>query len=344
MNLFNKSKIAQVREKLAATRKIAVISHFNPDGDAAGSSLALYHFFKNEGFDVSVVMPNPVSSFLRWMPGMDKAIVASLDLNRAKQVLMEADLLFIVDMNASNRSGADLEESILNTPAFKVLIDHHLNPILDCDVKFSTTQTTSSCELVYNFISKMADNKEKITVDVATCIYVGMITDTGSLSYMCNNVDTYSVIGKLIKCGVDGEEVHRLVYDNYSESRIKLLGLCLSQRLTIMRDISTSFMYLTKKDLNDNKYEVGDTEGFVNYGLSLRGIRFTAFFTERDDRIRVSFRSKGDFDVSSFARKHFNGGGHRNASAGSFYGPMEEAIAHFETVVMEYAQPLTPEK
>lgn len=343
MSLFTSAKIGKVAEKLKTTRKIAIISHFNPDGDAVGSSLALYQFFTRQGFEVTVVLPNPVSAFLRWMPGMEEVIIAEKSMGKAKRALEQADMLFVVDMNASHRSGAALEPAIDSCKAFKVLIDHHLSPVFDCDVMFSTTKTTSSCELVYQFLSKIATSKEQITATVATCIYVGMITDTGSLSYMCNNPKTYLIISELMKKGIDGESIHRRVYDNYNESRIKLLGLCLSQRLKVMRPISTTYMYLTMKDLKDNGYVVGDTEGFVNYGLSLKGIQFTAFFTEREDRIRVSFRSKGNFDVNQFARKHFNGGGHKNASAAFWYDTLENTLKYFEKVMKEYREILSPE-
>lgn len=342
MNLFTTKKIGLVAEKLKESKKIAVISHYNPDGDAVGSSLALYQYFTQEGYEVKVILPNPVSEFLRWMPGMENVIIAERAMRTAQKALKEADMLFVVDMNASHRSGNALEEPINKCQAFKVLIDHHLSPVLDCDVMFSMTQTTSTCELVYQFLEKLADSKEKISQDVATCIYVGMITDTGSLSYMCNNPKTYLVISELMKKGIDGEAIHRKVYDNYNESRLKLLGLCLSQRLTIMREVSTTYMYVTRQDLKDNNYVVGDTEGFVNYGLSLKGIQFTAFFTERDDRIRVSFRSKGNFDVNTFARKHFNGGGHKNASAAFCYDTLENTLRYFEKVMEEYKDILNP--
>lgn len=343
MNLFTPTKMNQVRTQLQSTKHIAIISHFNPDGDAVGSSLALYQYFTNEGYDVKVILPNPVSEFLLWMPGMEKAIIAERAMRTAQKALKEADMLFVVDMNAPHRSGAALEEPINNCPAFKVLIDHHLSPVIDCNVQFSTTQTTSTCELVYQFLDKLTDDKNKITLEAATCIYVGMITDTGSLSYMCNNPKTYLIMSELMKKGIDGENIHRKVYDNYTESRIKLLGLCLSQRLTIMRPYSTTYMFLTQKDLKENKYIVGDTEGFVNYGLSLKGIQFTAFFIEREDRIRVSFRSKGNFDVNQFARKHFNGGGHKNASAAFYYDTLENTLKYFEEVVRSYQEILSPE-
>lgn len=344
MRLFSKIKIEKINAALQKAKKVAVISHYNPDGDAAGSSLAMYHYLKNEGLEVNVILPNPFPDFLGWMPGSSEIIIAEKKLSTAKKILKEADVLFVMDMNAPHRSGASLEPSIIASPAFKVLIDHHLLPDIDCDVQISTPETTSACELTYQTIVRLAGTTRKITKEVATSIYVGMITDTGSLSYMCNRPQTYLVIHELMKKGVDAEKIHRNVYDNYSESRIKLLGLCLGQRLVIMRELSTTYMYLTKEDLKNNNYVVGDTEGFVNYGLSMKGIQFTALFTEREHRIRISFRSKGNFDVSYFARTHFDGGGHKNASAAYFYGTLEDAIKAFKTALKQYQTELLPEK
>ncbi|HNW68321.1 MAG TPA: DHH family phosphoesterase [Bacteroidales bacterium] len=340
MRLITKSKIEQLRRQLSEAQKIAIISHYNPDGDAVGSSLALYQYFKNEGYQVRVILPNPFPQFLAWMPGSEDIIIADAHFKEAAKTLKEADLLFVVDMNAAHRSGKALEQPIIDSPAFKVLIDHHVCPSFDYKVQFSTPDTTSSCELVYLVLDKLSDDKAKIKKEVAECIYVGMITDTGSLSYACNHPITYQILSKLMKLGVDGETIHRNVYDNYEESRIKLLGLCLSQRLSLMREFSTSYMYLTMKDLNDNQYKIGDTEGFVNYGLSMKDVLFTAFFIERENKIRISFRSKGNFDVNLFARNHFNGGGHKNASAAFYYDTLENTIQYFKEVLKQYEKQL----
>ncbi len=343
MSVFEKKKIQQVADILKDVHKIAIVSHFNPDGDAVGSSLALYHYFKNAGYEVTSILPNPFPGFLAWMPLSNEIIVAEKARKKAREALKTADLVFVVDMNAPHRCGNILEDVLAKSPAHKILIDHHILPDFDCDVMFSTPKTTSTCELVYQFLDRLSGKEDPFTHEIASCIYVGMITDTGSLSYACNYPSTYKIISKLMKKGIDGEQIHRNVYDNYEESRFKLLGLCLNQRLTLLRNLSTSYMFLDLKDLKKNGYKAGDTEGFVNYGLSLHGIQFTAFFVEREDRIRVSFRSKGSFDVSHFARTHFNGGGHKNASAAFFYGTLEESIEHFKKAVKQYADVLNPE-
>ena len=330
--------IQKIKAALQDTKTIAIVFHFNPDGDAVGSALALYLFFKDEGYKVSVVSPNPFPDFLQWMPGADDIIVAQDHLDEARNSIMEADMLFVVDMNAPHRAGQDLQNAISKSPAFKVLIDHHVQPDIQCDVMYSTHLTTSASELVYNFLYQYLAPEKTLTPEIAECLYVGIITDTGSMSYTCDFPGSYSVLRKLIEAGINGEDIHRKVYDNYTESRMKLLGLALSQRMTVLPEYGASYMYLTKKDLMDNGFQIGDTEGFVNYGLSMKTVHYTAFFTERDNRIRVSFRSKGIVDVNLFARKYFEGGGHVNAAGAFYYGTMEEAIAHFLNAVRETAE------
>lgn len=335
--LLKKAEIEKARAAIDKANKIAIVTHYNPDGDAIGSSLALYNFMENEGKEVHVIIPNRFPDFLAWMPGCENIVVEQGHGSLARKILREADLLFVVDMNAPHRAGKELENQLIKSKAFKILIDHHVSPDIDCDVMFSCVKTTSASELVYKFLYKhLKYGRDKLSLAIAECLYVGIITDTGSLTYSCNYPETYTIVHQLIKRGVDGEDVHRKVYDNYSESRMRLLGLLLSQRMKVMREKATSYTYLTADDLKKNHYKTGDTEGFVNYGLSINGIVFTAFFSDRSNRIHVSFRSKGEFDVNLFARKHFNGGGHRNAAAADFYGTLEDAIAHFEKVLAEY--------
>ena len=330
--------IRKIQAALKETKNITIVFHFNPDGDAVGSALALYNYFKDEGYSVTVISPNPFPDFLQWMPGADQILVAQENLDEARKRIKKADMLFVVDMNAPHRAGQDLQNSISKFTNFKVLIDHHVQPDITCDVMYSTKLTTSAAELVYNFLYQYLTPGKPLTREIAECLYVGIITDTGSMSYTCDFPESYTVLRKLIETGINGEEIHRKVYDNYTESRMKLLGLALSQRMTVMSEYGASYMYLTKKDLIDNNFQIGDTEGFVNYGLSLKSVHYTAFFTERDNRIRVSFRSKGIVDVNLFARKYFEGGGHANAAGAFYHGTMEEAIAHFEKAVRETAE------
>lgn len=341
MERLRQKELTLLKAALAQAKTIAIVTHFNPDGDAIGSSLALYHYFKDNGYDVRAILPNDFPDFLKWMPDSSDLIIAEKQLKLATQRIADADILCVVDMNAAHRSGKQLEQAITDSKAFKILIDHHLLPDIDCQIKLSNTETSSASELVYDFLFRYLKQKQCLTKDIAECLYVGMITDTGSLSYMCNRPETYDVLKDLIKHGVDGEQIHRNVYDNYTESRFNLLGIAL-RNLKVMPEISTSHMHLSLRDLRKCGYQIGDTEGFVNYGLSMKTVQFTAFFIERENRIRISFRSKGNFDVSQFARKHFNGGGHKNASAAFYYDTLENTIAYFESLLPLYQNELSP--
>jgi phosphoesterase RecJ-like protein len=325
------SQIAEFQQKLSKSKKIAVCTHYNPDGDAIGASLALRSYFTSLGFEIKCLIPNNMPEFYQWMPGADTIINAQKSFKEVRTILQEADILFLVDMNAEHRSGVDLENILIKTPAYKVLIDHHPNPVVQCALTYSIINSTSTCENIYLFLNEISQ-KPFLNKELGTCIYTGIITDTGSLSFACNNPETYSLLADLMKVGVNGEDIHREVYDNYSESRIRLLGLSLS-KLKIFPHLGTSYMYLTQEEMKTNGFKEGDTEGFVNYGISLKGIFFTAFFTEREKRIRISFRSKGDFDVNRFAQTYFNGGGHKNAAASYHYDTLENTIRLFEEII-----------
>ena len=329
--MLTQTQISEFQEKLKNSKKIAVCTHYNPDGDAIGSSLALQSYFTAQGFEVTCVIPNNMPDFLQWMPGADTIINAQKQFKEVRKTIQEADILFMVDMSAEHRSGVDLENILLQTTAYKILIDHHLNPTAKCDITYSKIDTTSTCENVYRFLTEITD-QPFLNKEIGTCIYTGIITDTGSLSFMCNHAETYTLLAKLMELGVNGEEIHREIYDNYAESRIRLLGFCLNT-LKVFPDLGISYMYITQEEMKKNNFKDGDTEGFVNYGISLKGIFFTAFFIERDKRIRISFRSKGDFDVNQFAQTYFQGGGHKNAAAAYHYDTLENAIAYFEDII-----------
>jgi len=216
-----------------------------------------------------------------------------------------------------------------------VLIDHHLNPSDEFDFKISCAAVSSTSELVYDFIEAQ-DDLDLMDREIAENIYTGIITDTGSLSYSCNYIKTYLIIAELFKLGIDGEHIHRLVYDTYSENRMRLLGYCLSDRLIVLPKYKTAYIWLTQDDLLKFDHQIGDTEGVVNYALSIEGITMAALFTERNDRVRISFRSKGEFSVNEFARKHYAGGGHRNAAGGDSFVDMKETLRTFEELLPAY--------
>lgn len=322
--------------RLSVSQRIAVVMHYNPDGDALGSSLALAMYLEQLGHKVSVLSPNSFPSYLAWLHGSDKVLLATEQEEACRQAIEEADTIFCLDFNAFHRTGL-IAPMLEASHKFKVLIDHHIEPMPCFDIAYSLTETTSSTsELVYRFIDEKMGDRGLINKAMAECMYTGIMTDTGSLSYSCNNRSTYTVVGALVDYGIDSEIIHKRVYDTYSEDRMRLLGYCLFKRLVVLDEYATSYIYLTKADMDYFHYQQGDTEGIVNYGLSIKSVRFTAIFTERDDRIRISFRSKGDFDVNTFARDYFNGGGHKNASGGNSYVGMSETIAYFESLLPQY--------
>lgn len=281
------------------------------------------------------MVPNEYPAFLKWMPGNNDVVIYKRDEGAADSILYSADLIFCLDYNALSRTGS-MEEGLRKAKARKILIDHHLEPVLDeFDHYYSLVQTSSTSELVYRFIEGCSW-LDQIDEDVATGLYVGIMTDTGSFSFNCNYPATFQITASLMTTGIDAEHIHRMVYDTYSEDRLRLLGYCLSEKLTILPEFSTAYIALSKDELNRFHHQVGDTEGIVNYALSIKNIKLAVFLTERKDRIRLSFRSKGDLSVNRIAREHFNGGGHRNAAGGDSFVTLEETISKLREVLVQY--------
>ena len=329
MQELGKESLQELQLELERHKEVLILIHHNPDGDALGSSLALSMYLEQYGHTCSIISPNAYPDFLQWMPGIGRVRRADLEPEACRQAVIKAEFIFCLDFNQSKRV-QELQGALESSNAYKALIDHHISPSGIFNFVYSVTNRTSStCELVYRFITHYRQDGDKITREMAECLYAGIMTDTGSFSYSCDNPSTHETAARLIAMQINGEHIHRCVYDNYSESRVRLLGFCLSERMTVMKELGTSYIFLTKEDLERFNHQQGDTEGIVNYGLSMKGIRFTAFFSERDNRIRINFRSKGDFDVNAFARAHFIGGGHKNAAGGESFDTMEETIARF---------------
>ncbi|MFZ4399983.1 MAG: DHH family phosphoesterase [Bacteroidales bacterium] len=332
---MNNLNIETLRNNLTENKKIVIVSHSNPDGDAVGSSLALYNYFLIKNQDVKVILPNNFPDFLSWMKGSKDVLIYNSKKNICNQLLENADIIFCLDFNALNRV-EKLQDGLRNSKAKKVLIDHHLQPEIDCfDFVFSVIKVSSTAELVYDFISLMGD-EQLINIDIASCIYAGIMTDTGSFSYSCNYEKTYRVTASLINLGMDAEEIHHLIYDTFSENRLRLLGYCISEKLNVNNGLASAYISLSKEELDKFDYQVGDTEGVVNYALSINKINLAALFTERDGKIRISFRSKGEVDVNVFARTYFEGGGHRNASGATSYMSLDDTIKKFEESLINY--------
>lgn len=327
----------QIAKLLSKPLNILITTHSNPDGDAIGSSLALASYLKKKNHAVHVMAPDHYPDFLAWMDGHEEIMVFSSAADDCVKVINQADMIIAADYN----SFARLNEAgpiVLRTKAVKVLIDHHLNPSDEFDYMISTPKISSTSELVYNFIEEMGD-LHLMDKGIAEQIYAGIITDTGSLSYACNYVKTYLIIADLFRLGIDGEHIHRLIYDTYSESRLRLLGHSISDRLVVLPEYHTAYITLTKEELQQFNYQIGDTEGVVNYGLSIKGINLAALFMERDGIVKASFRSKGNFAVNTMAAALFNGGGHRNAAGANCYASLEETVLKFREILPAY-QPL----
>lgn len=311
---------------------VCIVVHTNPDGDAIGSALGLYNHMLEQGFEsVSVVAPNKYASFLHWMPLNEHVVIASDDKTRALEHITDARLIFCLDFNGFDRT-AELSDVLNKSQGYKVMIDHHPEPEQGFDMIFSETQVSSTAELIFEWLA-MWNGEESISPDSARCLYAGIVTDTGSFSYSCNHPRTYEIAGKLIEKGVDGNLINRLIYNTYSENRMRLLGYCLGEKLEVMHDGGAAFISLTRSELKRFDHQEGDTEGIVNYGLSIEGITLAALFTEQEDHIKISLRSAGDVDVNMLARSHFNGGGHQNAAGGKSHESMENTLSLFRTLV-----------
>ncbi|OFX80148.1 MAG: hypothetical protein A2X12_01835 [Bacteroidetes bacterium GWE2_29_8] len=327
-----KKQILQIKSKLedSSIKNIAIISHVNPDGDAVGSSLALYDIFNKMHYSVNIVTPSDYPDFLNWMQATDKVINAKKNLALAKNCLEKADIIFCVDFNSIKR--VDIMEEYLKTAnAFKILIDHHIDPELFADIIISDTKYSSTAELIYNVIKELGYEK-LIDKNIAEAIYVGIITDTGSFSYSNTKSETHVIAAELIKYGINNSLINDSIYQTYSADRLRLLGHTLCNRLKIFPNKACSYIYLSKEDLANYNYKDGDTEGIVNYGLSINGINMTAMFIEKENYIKISFRSKGNFSVNDLAKKYFNGGGHKNSAGGQLECSLGDATKLFEDI------------
>jgi bifunctional oligoribonuclease and PAP phosphatase NrnA len=331
---LDSSGIRKVKQLLSEKdQPITIVTHTNPDGDALGSSLGLFGFFKLSGYsNVKVITPNGYPSFLWWMPWQQEIIIADKHPAISHAAIIGASLVFCLDFNGLNRVDG-LESILRQTSAKKILIDHHPQPADEFDILFSDTRVSSTAELVYEFIVALGGEKQ-IDKRVAECLYAGIVTDTGSFSYACNEPRTYEITARLIALGVDGEHLHRLIYDTYSADRMRLLGYCLSEKLKVLPKEQAAYISLSAADLLRFNHQDGDTEGVVNYAMSIENINLAALFIEKEDHIKISFRSAGKVDVNRLARNHFNGGGHRNAAGGKSHLNLEDTTNLFEELLI----------
>lgn len=333
--MMNTEEVAFLTDFLKTPKQIAIVPHRNPDGDALGSSLALYHVLKQLNHVVKVIAPNEFPEFISWLPGADQVIVFEKNYDECAAFLQGSDLVFTLDFNALHRAGDQMGSYLEKLRKPFVMIDHHQMPDNYAKITISNTSFGSTCELLYQFIETL-NLKHLINVHAATCIYTGIVTDSGSFKYVKTTGNTHRVVAELIDKGVDNPEVHSQLFNTASYNQLQLLGRAL-QHLTVLGDHSTAYTFLSQTDLDEFHYQKGDTEGIVNYGLSIKGINLAAIFIENKEEaiIKISFRSEGDFDVNDFARSYFNGGGHINAAGGKSFDSLKDTILKFETVLKE---------
>jgi phosphoesterase RecJ-like protein len=329
--------LTRLKDLLDQPRRLVIVTHFNPDGDAIGSSLGLMHMLRKWGHTVHVVLPNAAPAFLNWLPGASDAIAFDRDPKGAADILDQAEVLFCLDFNRMDRVNA-LQASLSALSIPRVLIDHHQDPDPSFEYLFSDTTACATCQMVYDLLVAMG-RAGTFDTETATCLYTGLVTDSGSFRFRSTTPHTMRVAGDLMAHGVNIERVHQAIMDDNTVDRLRLLGFMLHQRLEVLPESSTSIISLSRADLERYHNKPGDTEGFVNYGLSIRGIRLSAFFVERPDMVKVSLRSKGDLAVDRFLKEHFNGGGHANAAGGHTTGSLEDAVARFRSLLPQLIAP-----
>ncbi|WP_405604773.1 bifunctional oligoribonuclease/PAP phosphatase NrnA [Polaribacter sp. Asnod1-A03] len=324
---------------LAKPRNIVIVGHRNPDGDAMGSTLALKHYLDKKGHKCTVVVPNEYPDFLHWLPGSKTTYRFDWQNNQSQKAIKGSDIIFLLDFNTLHRVGSDMQNTLEKYTNDFAMIDHHQQPD---DVKYMYSDVTicSTCQMVYQFI-EMSNDLDLIDKDIATCLYTGIMTDTGSFRFRSTTSTTHRIIANLIDKGAKNDKIHNNVYDANSYNRLLLLGQALSN-LQILPSYKTAYITLSSDEKKRFDFQKGDTEGVVNYALSLKGIVLAAIFIEDKEQknIKISFRSKGDFSVNKFSRNHFNGGGHDNAAGGKSSSSIAETVTKFVTLLPEYKKEL----
>lgn len=326
---MKKEDIEAIKTLLASPKKIAITMHRNPDGDAMGSALGLYHFLTQKGHQATVIAPNEFPDFLHWLPATNNVLVFERENDKAVKAFEKADIVFTLDFNTLSRTGDQVQKLLEKLDATYIMIDHHQKPDDYAKYTFSDTQYGSTCEMIYHFITQLGE-RESINKTMATCLYTGIVTDSGSFRYPSTTGTTHRVVADFIDLGIDNSKIHSLLFDNNSQNRIQILASAL-HNMKVLPEHKTSYSYLSQDELTTLGHTKGDTEGVVNYGLSMKGIMFTAFFTENKDEgiIKISFRSKEGFDVNQYARTYFSGGGHVNAAGGKSEESLEATIQKF---------------
>ncbi len=340
MNLQQKkitSIYQEIKNLISNAQSICILIHYNPDGDAVGSALALYHFFLQHQLTVHIIAPNNYPDFLHWLPGNKAVIDFNKQQTEAINIIAKSDILLGVDFNEISRI-KKLQNYWQESTAKKIIIDHHPNPQDNADFIISDTSVSSAAELVYHFMEYY--NKNAINKTIAQCIYTGIMCDTGNFNFNSSNPQTFRLVADLLTFGINKDYIFDCVYHNFSENRMRLLGYCLSKKLVVLPEYRTAYLSINLKEQQTYHFRRGDSEGLVNYPLSIKNIVFSVLFFQTDKEVRISFRSKGNFNVNCLARKYFNGGGHENAAGGNSGLNMEATIRYFTDTIQHYKNEL----
>lgn len=358
LDIIEQPIIQAVYARIKDAKHVVVCTHMSPDGDAMGSSLAIYHYLQalyaanRQDTSINVIVPNNFPNFLAWMPAAEAIVVCDAEEDKAAKLISQADLIIATDFNDPKRVGM-MGSMILNNSCCKLMIDHHLYPTDFASISISFPQACSASEMVFRLVyqlQRMYNLPEHlIGGNVATCIYTGMMTDTGNFSYNSNDPAIYQIVSKLLEKGVNKDLIYNNVFNQFSEGRMRLMGYCLHKKMRIFPEHHTAFISLTRKELYAFNFQSGDAEGIVNLPLQISGIHYSCFMREDKvlpndnhkggvgkNKVKISFRSQGDRPVNVFAQEVFNGGGHANAAGGEFYGPISEAVKLFLSEYPKY--------
>ncbi|PAW92127.1 DHH family phosphoesterase [Mucilaginibacter sp. MD40] len=327
--------LASLTDFLSQPRRIVITTHHKPDGDAMGSSLGLYNYLIQQGHHTHVITPTDYPDFLSWMPGNGEVIIYTANQELSARLVAEAEMVFCLDFNSLSRIN-ELGEEVRKSSAYKVMIDHHLEPEDFDDYRHWDINACAAAQLVYTFITDQLNNKALINKDVATCLYTGIMTDSASFRLPNTTSAVHRIVADLIDAGANNSRIHELVYNSASENRLKFLGHCLANCLEILPEYNTAIISVNKADLQRFDVNTGDTEGIVNYALSIASVRLAAFVVERTDRVKLSLRSKGEFPANEICKKYFNGGGHRNAAGGHSDKSLDDTVAQLKLILPEY--------
>lgn len=333
--------ISRVREAIEIKNDIVIVSHVGPDGDAIGSSLALWHYLHQVGKEAHVIVPNGFPEFLSWMPGANEIVIYEKNKTKAEELFNRSDLIFALDFNTTKRVDK-MEKALLSSSAPKILVDHHLQPDSFAQIVISYPEISSTSELIFRMICRLGQF-DKMTIECGQCILTGMMTDTGAFSYNSNQSEIYTIISELIKLRVDKDDIYRKVFNTFSVDRLKLNSFCTYRKLKIIPKYNTAIIALSLSELERFNYKQGDTEGIVNVPLSIKGIVFSVFLREDTDKIKISFRSTGTFPANKVAADLFNGGGHLNAAGGESYISLKDTVKKLEAALPNYKSFLAEE-